>query len=203
MRLAAVLMVIVLIAAAVFQADHYSWFQKPRDMNNVRQQFHLPTDAVFVEFDSDPKSFLPEGLRVRAVIQFTDAGFAAYVSSLGDDKVWAPTALISYSPAIGESYSEQALAWQELPIPASVAGRLKAWHYDLKSAEAVVSGKFYCHVLEMKSVGRWEGNPNALKYKTFGRSCAELADSTWPTVASIGILDGRMKRLHVLIAFSG
>ena len=72
----------IAVLASLFQLDYYEWFQKPRDTDTIRQQFHLPDEARFLQFDSYPSSFLPEGLRSEAVIQFSDAAFAVYLAKL-------------------------------------------------------------------------------------------------------------------------
>lgn len=195
--------IFVLLIAALLSADQYAWFQKPRDMENVRQQFHLPDDALFVHFDSNPKSFRPEGLKSEAVIQFSEKAFADYLAQLDSSRVWKPTPLLSYSPAVGEDYSAFSLKWLDLPLSEEVTEFAERTGLDLPEAARSRSGKYYCSILEYQQTGRWEHNPDAFKYKVVGRSCAELEADLWPVVTIFGAIDTDARRLHVALKFSG
>ena len=203
MRILAIVLTILVVLAALFPFDHYAWFQKPRDMANVRAQLHLPADATFVHFDSDPKSFRPEGLRSEATVELDEAAFAAYLAALGDPGVWKPVPLVSYSPEIGKEYSAGALAWRDLPISPALQARLDRWRVALPGEARGASGKVYCSVLDMRAAGRFEHNPSAIRYETVGRACEELAETDWPVVVVLAVLDTRTRRIFAALKFSG
>ncbi len=203
MRALAIIMIVAVVLAAVFQLDHYEWFQQPRDESNIRQQFHLPDEAAFLHFESSVKSLIPEGLRIDAVVQLSETEFKTYLAKLDDAQTWKPVALVSYSPDIATSYSPQALKWNDLPLPAPLAATLKRIGRSAPQATTIKKGKYFCSILSMVRAGRFENNPNAFKYETIGRSCAELEQDAWPVVLVLGILDLETRRLHASIGFSG
>lgn len=183
--------------------DHYEWFQKPRDMENVRRQFHLGDGATFVHFDSNPKSWRPEGLRSEAIIAFSDVAFARYLATLDSKEVWQPVELVSYSPAIGKEYARDALEWRDMPVPSAVLELARRRGLALPKASTLLSGKYFCSVLDMRVVGLWESNPSASKWQTFGEPCHAVTPESSPAVVMLGLLDTHAKRLHVALGFSG
>ncbi|MEZ5853224.1 MAG: hypothetical protein R3D67_00205 [Hyphomicrobiaceae bacterium] len=162
MRALAIIMIAIVVLAAVFELDHYEWFQRPRDESNIRQQFHLPADdAAFLHFESYPKSLIPEGLRINAVVQLSEAAFETYLAKLVDAQTWKPVALVGYSPDIGASYSPQALKWNDLPLPVQLAATLKRMGGSAPQASTIKTGKYFCSILQMVKSGASSNNPNA------------------------------------------
>ena len=55
-----------------------------------------------------------EGLRIRAVFQFTESQFDCYVEQLGDGKVWRPISFLHYAPPGADSSTASAHDWHQL-----------------------------------------------------------------------------------------
>lgn len=203
MKFLAIVGIIILLGASLYSLDHYEWFQKPRDMDTIRRQFHLHDGATFVHFDSNPKSFRPEGLKSEAVIQFSEAAFAAYLAELDSRDVWRPVPLTSYSPAIADEYAADALAWRSLPLPAAVLAFARQRRLALPTDGAMKSGRYFCSMIDMRPVGFWEHNPTAPRWKSFGEACHSMTPTSSSAVVMLGILDPEARRLHVALGFSG
>lgn len=176
---------------------------RARDEYTVRQQFRLPDKIAFVAFEHAPKSMRPEGLRIEATVEFTAEQFEDYRSRLDDPSVWKPVALYSYSPAIGESYSESAMRWKALPVPVFPGEWRKHWEMIDVEPGTIRNGRYFCSTLRMIRGEPFKSNPEAFRSVTIGEACEELPPGEWPTVAMFGILDFDRQALHVLMQFSG
>ncbi|MGE3643515.1 MAG: hypothetical protein AB7F96_06650 [Beijerinckiaceae bacterium] len=179
------------------------WDQRSRDMDTIRRQLHLPDDIAFAAFDHAPKSFRPEGLRIEATMRFTDAQFARYRAQLDDASVWKPVALESYSPAIGERYSQSALRWKPLPAPQFPGKWRKHWEMIDIRPEAIREGRYFCSIIRYVRGAPFKSTPVSYRAIPIGEACEEIPSGESPIVVMLGILDDDAKLLHVRMAFSG
>ncbi|MFV0294780.1 MAG: hypothetical protein ACK5JT_01520 [Hyphomicrobiaceae bacterium] len=203
-RLVIFVFLVLMGAGAVVFFNHYDLVQKPRDQDNIRQQFHLPDSIAFATFDSSPKAFLPEGLRIVAEVQFTETQFNDYLARLDDPQIWKPVPIIGYSPAIGDVTTAAAHTWRDMPFPPSLASNPKKLiRLDRDPLPRTGAGaRYFCSTLSIVPTGRrLPDNPNALERKTHGTACDELPVE-WPTVVMFGLLGPSTRRLHAAIYFS-
>ncbi len=187
-------------ASCLMCCTGFDW--KSQDTRQIRKQFHLPERAIFISLDSNPKEpgwFGREGLRIEALVQFSNEDFEHYAAGLENKEEWKPVPFLHYSPDRADEYSPDALSWKDLPLP----GELKT----MKRLPATLEprrGKYYCSAIVTVPDGRLEHNPAAFKWKNLGRSCLELsAMSEHPTILVFGVLDYDAKTLRALIRFSG
>lgn len=201
-------LMVVGLAAGLFSGSTacYRLSFRPRDIKNVRRQFHVPASVEIISFDSSPKTagfFGREGLWISAIFHFSEKQFDGYLERLADPSVWKPVSLLGYSPKRADRYSEKALSWQDLPLPVWPQRFLS--HWDLwDEARGVVSGKYFCSVI-MGMQGEKMNHPDGsfhYKWGYRGLHCTEIENEPG-TVAALGVLDFKLKKLYVFLRFSG
>ena len=182
------------------------------DKRLLESQFHLPKQIKYLSFVSHPRTpgwFGREGLRIRAEVEFTDSQFREYVANLENREVWRPVAYRSYSPSIGESYSDAALRWSDLPLPEATKARFPprcAFRPELLDA---THGKYYCSVITFLRVaptdtaGRHKYDWRAAGYRYVGRACRELEEPDNRVITALAILDYEKQVMSIVVQFTG
>ena len=122
-------------AAVAIYHNGGDWFRSHDLDTEFRDQFHLPAPLDFASAPKraggrDPCAGM--GL-VQAEMQFSDADFARYESSLSDPTVWRPTPLRHYNTNISDyHFAEDALTWR--PIIRRASG---AFAYDGRDTRTI------------------------------------------------------------------
>lgn len=194
-----------LVVALLVLSGCYPLVYRPRDIANARRQFRIPRAVSFQSFESYPRTsgfFGREGLRITGTARFSESQFRAYVAHLDDENVWEPVAYRDYSPSIGETYSAEALRWNALPIPDSLAQWFDQIGFE-PDGLGLQDGVYYCSVILTVRGQPLEHNPAAYRWHPVGRSCSELSESEHPTILAFAVLDYEQRLIHVHIQFSG
>ncbi|MCZ7555984.1 MAG: hypothetical protein M5R41_06230 [Bacteroidia bacterium] len=178
---------------------------REQDERQVRRQFHVPDEVRLDTLRGSPETggwFGREGLRIRAVFQFSEAQFAAYLRSLHDPKVWEPVSFLHYSPDGAEEVSADALRWRRLPLPEFPRPLA---HLRGLFDTSITEGWYYCSLvlyLRGDSIVH-PGGGYHFEWSTIGRHGTESTDDTHPVITTFGILDTKRRRLYAWIGFSG
>jgi len=101
-----------------------------RSEEMVRRLFHLPEDVEVGRVHGgvkEPVCYASSVYR-RTTIQFTPAQFARYVASINDHTLWRPEQPLHYSAHKSQlQFTQDALAWQELPEPKRMGKQQLVW----------------------------------------------------------------------------
>ncbi len=175
------------------------------DEQQLRRQFHIPSEVHLDSLASDPETagwFGREGLRIRAVFQFTELQFDRYLSDMDNREVWSPETFLNYTPDRAESYSASALRWSELPLP-DFPGSLA--YLNSLFDTTMRQGDWYCSVLVTVPIEQDQSDGGGFQHawKTLGIHGMELDENQSPTITTFGILDYERRRLCAWIGFSG
>jgi hypothetical protein len=178
---------------------------RAQDERQVRRQFHVPEEVLLDTLKGIPETggwFGREGLRIRAVFQFSEAQFAEYLRRLHDAERWEPVSFLHYSPDRAEEVSANALRWRQLPLP-DFPRQLA--HLRGLFDSSITEGWYYCSLvlyLRGDSVTH-PGGGYHFEWSTIGRHGTEITDTTHPVITTFGILDTKRRRLYAWIGFSG
>lgn len=116
-----------------------------RSEEMVRRLFHLPEDVEVGRVHGgvkEPVCYASSVYR-RTTIQFTPAQFARYVASINDPNLWRPEQPLHYSAHKSRlQFTQDALAWQELPEPKRMGKQQLVWKI---ASEDVRTGLAQCY----------------------------------------------------------
>ncbi len=176
------------------------------DEKQVRRQFHLPQEVRLDTLVSRPETssgwFGREGLRIRAVFQFTGRQFDQYVEQLGDGNVWRPISFLHYVPPGADSSTASSHDWRPLPLP-ELPPQLAYLRGVFDST--IRDGWWYCNLVLYI---RGDSIPHAgggyhFQWHTRGVHATEVPSHQSPIITTFAILDPRTRRLYAWIGFSG
>lgn len=172
------------------------WERRANRMEIIRQQFHLPPDIAFSQFE--PGSSKLRSPAISGIVQFTDQQYRQYAAALHDSRVWRPTPLNYRGIGFINPYAPDALRWQDAAPHRRYGGDpLGRWGSSSEEqVHAMTKGRYLCFaVLKIDSTA--SGGDAGLQHKAV--SCRQLQRTDEAVAVVKGALDDNGKTLHMLI----